>query len=237
MQQDEKQALVLFFKKPQFGIGKQRLAASIGKEKACEIAECLLSCAFEDMKAWQGTLVFAVASASDLEWLENSIITTFKTHTVKVISQPNGNMGERLNFIDRRLREEGLKYIYYIGSDAPVLTKDIYVEAKKSLRNHDSVLALSTDGGVTLMGSKCEWPNLKFLPWSTEILSAALTKQCEAVDLSVCHIDGRYDVDTINDLNRANYDLCNDNRVARKSLLEKIKVIQESSIQQKLKAG
>ena len=48
--------LVIFCKRPLPGQGKQRIAATLGKDVAYEIASALLQCALEDARAWLGTL-------------------------------------------------------------------------------------------------------------------------------------------------------------------------------------
>ena len=215
-------ALVLFFKRPRIGVGKQRVAASIGPEKAYRLAQGMLDCALEDMANWQGALVFAVASADDLSWVENTIAETFCDHATFVLAQGEGNMGQRLNTVDSKLREMGFQELYYIGSDAPILDRKTYAQARDTISTHDALLARSEDGGVTLMAAKKPWPPLSELPWSTPILGDTLLACCQRHGWSIGEIDGLYDVDTIEELNRIRNDLSGDGRRARQALLQQI---------------
>ena len=215
-------ALVLFFKRPRIGVGKQRVAATVGQEKAYQLAQALLDCALEDMADWRGVLVFAVASTEDVLWVEETIIPQFPNRTTFAMAQGEGNMGQRLNSVDARLRDMGLRELYYIGSDAPVLNQHIYTTARNMMSHHDATFARSEDGGVTLMASKKPWPPLAELPWSTAILGDTLVACCKRSDWNVAETDGLYDVDTIDELNRIRSDLAGDTRPARVALLEQI---------------
>ena len=214
--------LVLFFKRPQIGVGKQRLAATIGAEKAFQLANAMLECAFEDMANWSGALVFAVASDGDKYWAEEIISSKFNSRQCMVFSQGSGNMGERLNRIDQKIRDLGFQNLFYIGSDAPVLNSDIYSHARTVLTKHNALLARSDDGGVTIMASNRLWPPLSELPWSAATLGDALATHCQQEGWSVGEIDGLYDVDTIDELIRLSADLENDSRPARTDLRSKV---------------
>lgn len=254
--------LVLYFKRPKLGFGKQRLAATIGAEKALSIAECLLDCAIEDMVDWQGRRVFAVEAEGDLDWakdyiwkfissgnqsnglandLASDLVGGHSDHSFDgfdLIAQTPGNLGQRLNATDRLLRKEGAENIYFIGSDAPVLTPAFYKSLDAGLsddadvgggveevsteaaanRGADILLATSNDGGVTLMGGAKPWPDMQALPWSTERLRDSLEEVCRASGLAVRVIDGHYDIDTYDDLKQAVIDLRDDMRPMRQKL-------------------
>ncbi len=60
--------LVLVCKRPSLGHGKQRLAAQIGEPQALWVAEQLLGCALEDLRAWPGPTVIAPDMAEHLDW-------------------------------------------------------------------------------------------------------------------------------------------------------------------------
>ncbi len=216
--EDLESTLVLFFKRPKLGFGKQRLAAAIGPEKALEIAECLLRCAIEDMKDWNGQRVFAVESEQDLDWARTFIMHVMPNTEFHLIHQSEGNLGERLNYTDYQLRDAGACDIYFIGSDAPILDKKFYRKIKTQLDRHHIMLASSSDGGVTLMGGQAPWPNMADLPWSTSDLGRELERVCQDNGLSVNLVDGYYDVDTIDDLHKCIEDLQNDERPMRKKL-------------------
>jgi rSAM/selenodomain-associated transferase 1 len=210
-------ALVIFCRRPAPGIGKQRLAAEIGSAPAAAIAALLLDTALEDAARWPGPVVLAPAAAEDADWA-----TTLLERPAQVIAQAGGNLGERLQAIDRRVRAEHPAAVIFIGSDAPVLDEKDYSAARSALLQQDVVLAPALDGGVTLMGARCAWPALDGLPWSSDQLHAALRSHCLAQGLGVTDLPMTYDVDVAHDLRRLGTDLRNDQRPARRNLYRKL---------------
>ncbi len=214
--------LVVFYKFPLPGFGKQRLAASIGMDAACQIGRKLLDCAFEDMKDWPGRLVFAPANSESADASEDILVHTFVDREYEIIPQGHGNLGDRLNRVDQRLRARGHTHIHYIGSDAPILSRIIYEKAQDRLEHSDYVLADSRDGGVTLMSASNAWPDMSDLPWSTERLGEALADLCEVDGSTIKRFNGFYDIDELTDLKDIRRDLVHDNRPARIALMETI---------------
>ena len=220
--------LVIFCKKPKMNQGKQRLAYSIGAEKACQIAEQLLACAIEDAAAWQGSVVIACAHKSDLLWAQSllpdaTVIPQYSSSTLLNCHQTEpDNLGHRLNYVDCQLRLLGHKQLVFIGTDAPLLNSTHYQTVLSSLKEHDIVLSNASDGGVTIMANSVPWPSLTTLPWSTHNLSEQLAKLCQKNKQSVFYIASSYDIDFIDDLEKLSIDLVNDNRPARQALLSLI---------------
>ena len=209
-------ALVLVCKRPALGIGKQRLAVSVGQEAAELIAEQLLACAVEDVLGWPGPVVVAPADLRDYTWASG--LLPHKRPLARIQPQSDGNLGQRLSALDRALRNAGLKQLVYIGSDAPLLAEDDYVAAREGLLNHDCVLKPAADGGVVLMASSQPWPTLDRLPWSTAALGSALVSSCRSAGRSVMTLPQGFDVDEKKDVLRLMDALEADNRQARRSL-------------------
>ena len=209
--------LVIFCRRPVMGIGKQRLANQIGSALAAEIAELLLAATLEDAASWPGPVVLAPAETNDAAWA-----ATLLDRSLRVIPQAAGNLGERLQSVDRIVRTGRPGAVIDIGRDAPVLGESDYMAARTALVHHDVVLAPALDGGVTLMGARCPWPDLADLPWSSEQLYAALKERCTAHGLSVTSLASSYDVDTAADLPRLCADLRTDQRPARQELYRRL---------------
>ncbi|WP_051048954.1 TIGR04282 family arsenosugar biosynthesis glycosyltransferase [Nitrosospira lacus] len=209
-------ALVLVCKRPSSGLAKQRLAASLGREAAERIAEALLACALEDADDWDGPVVIAPAHPSDHAWADTLLPRS--RPKVRIQPQAAGNLGQRLNGLDRELRRMGLEQLVYIGSDAPALTPVDYAAVNNALSAHDSVLMPAEDGGVVLMASRHEWPMLGGLPWSTARLGTALADCCRAGGQSVATLKHGFDVDEHGDLVRLATALRMDQRPARRVL-------------------
>lgn len=209
-------ALVLVCKRPASGIAKQRLAASMGREAAMQIAEALLACALEDVDDWAGPVVIAPAHPSDYAWAD--ALLPRSRPNVYIKPQAAGNLGQRLNSLDRELRSTGLEQLVYIGSDAPALSAADYAAVNDVLPHYDSVLMPAEDGGVVLMASRHEWPMLGDLPWSTTRLGTALADCCRAAGQSVAVLKHSFDVDEHDDLVRLATALKTDQRLARRAL-------------------
>ncbi len=208
--------LVLVHKKPQLGIGKQRLAARFGAELTVRAAEALLACALEDAATWPGPIVLAPANKKDCEWARRQ--ASHFSSLSKVIPQIEGNLGQRLNALDKTLRGQGMERLTYIGSDAPGLTGQDYATARSHLDQNDAVLIPSVDGGVVLMASRLAWPDLAELPWSTDCLGTALTTLCRSALMTVSTLKNSYDIDQPEDFLQLAELLQTDRRPARKIL-------------------
>lgn len=204
--------LVLVCKRPAPGVGKQRLAKTLGINITCEVATLLLACAVEDLAAWPGPIVVAPAERRDVSW------ATTLLPGVRVHAQGRGNLGRRLNHLDGELRACGHQSLVFIGSDAPVLSSVDYEDVRRCLMNYDTVLIPARDGGVILMASRRPWPDLGGLPWSTEQLGQTLAQTCNRSRSLVVLPGGGFDIDEVDDLQRLANTLAGDRRPARRQL-------------------
>ncbi len=215
-----KPTLVLFCKRPKLNQGKQRLAEGSNAESALNIAHALLACAVEDANNWDGPIVIACSNSNDIEWASSLI-----EHAQVLTQLPEGkegNLGDRLNYVDDQLRTQGHQQIVIIGTDSPILNEQHFESALSSLKHNDIVLSHADDGGVIIMANKKPWPILTHLPWSTNELSHALSLLCQQHNLSVEYSLPGYDIDYITDLQKSLIDLQTDTRPARQALLNKI---------------
>ena len=215
--------LILVCKRPAPGSGKQRLAASLGIEMTQKVAEALLACALEDACNWPGPVVIAPASAADVDWARN--LSAPIPSPVMIIPQVTGNLGQRLNTLDQTLRAQGMKQLVFIGSDSPGLDTADYAATRAALQHADIVLIPALDGGVVLMASRCAWPDLSALPWSSDQLGATLIDACRSAKQSVKTLGQGADVDEIGDFVKLVDLLKHDQRPARRLLLELTKNI------------
>jgi len=208
-------ALVVFCRRPRLGEGKHRLARALGATDALAIAQALLECALEDALAWPGGLVIAPENPAEARWAQGLL-----ERAASVQPQPPGNLGERLNAVDRAVRAAGHERVLFIGSDAPSLTLSDLRAAQAALDGSDVVLVPAQDGGVTLMGSRRAWPDLAPLPWSEPTLAEMLEECCRSHGRSVTRLPESYDVDEVSDLTTARHALAADDRPARRRLHE-----------------
>lgn len=207
-------ALVLVCKRPKPGLGKQRLAASLGVEMTQRVAEALLDCALEDLRSWVGSIVIAPSSQEDVEWA----MSLMRQSNVCVQPQVSGNLGQRLNTLDFELRSKGMKQLIYIGSDSPGLIEADYAAVCDAMQYHDVVLMPAIDGGVVLMANNHPWPPLSDLPWSSDQLRDTLADCCRDKGQSVATLDESFDIDELEDLVKLIAVLADDSRPARRIL-------------------
>ena len=205
--------LVLLCKRPAPGHGKQRLAATLGADRACAVAQALLACALEDLAHWPGLRVIAPDRAEDGTWARQ------QAPEALCLAQCPGSLGQRLNDLDRRLRALGHQRLLFIGSDAPALGETLYRRACAALDGHDAALLAARDGGVVLLACRRPWPELAELPWSTPQLGAALAVACRAAGMNVGVCGASFDIDREADLDQARQALAADPRSARRRLL------------------
>lgn len=214
--------LVLLCKRPALGHSKQRLARQVGMPAAFAIAQHLLACALEDLAEWPGHRVLVPDHGQHLAWGLGLAAAN------ECLSQGAGNLGERINQLDRQLRQQGRQRLIYIGSDCPMLCLADYQRVSSLLQTHDTVLLLAQDGGVVLLASNLPWPDLRALPWSTEHLAEALYDCCRAAGQRVAWAGELFDIDHQQDLQPLYGRLSNDVRPARMALrraLEQLAVL------------
>ncbi|MBX9895830.1 MAG: DUF2064 domain-containing protein [Nitrosomonas sp.] len=222
--------LVLVCKRPAPGVGKQRLAAKLGQETAYRIAEALLACALEDAAEWPGPVVIAPAGAADADWARSLPIS--RSMAVAVLPQETGNLGQRLNALDQTLRMQGREHLFFIGSDAPGLLASDYAAARDALQHADVALIPAADGGVVLMANRKPWPDMSALPWSSNRLEEALTGLCRRAGCSVSAVGHGYDVDEWHDVVKLAALLRQDQRPARRALLQMVsRILSEKDVQ------
>ena len=214
-------ALALVFRRPREGHGKRRLAASIGERTAKEFCHLMLQCALEDIRTWRGPVVLAPEHDEDLAWARELLLSRpAGAGDAKFLAQGSGNLGKRLERLDRALRGMNFRRRIYIGSDAPALGQGHFRRVVGGLRTHDVVLANARDGGVTMMATGRVWPGLAALPWGALGLAAALSAACRKAGHSVLRFPGGFDVDRVANLPRLRRALAGDPRPARVILLQ-----------------
>ncbi len=186
--------LIIFCRRPALGVGKQRIAAELGQQAAYETGELLLATALEDACNWLGPIVLSPAIAADAPWAANLI------KNARVVPQPDGNLGQRIEAVHGHVRGAGDRKIIIIGTDAPALTQAVLSEAASSLTDYDTVIIPARDGGVTLMGTRLQWPPLGELPWETPQLGRELIYSCQNAGHRLHIMPVGSDVDTRADL-------------------------------------
>lgn len=169
--------LALFARAP--GIGKTRLAASIGSERASALSRAFLIDTVRTLDAIGRTVVWAAGEADAVA------LRDLLHRDVRV--QTPGDLGERMRAVMPAI---------VVGSDAPSLPARFVRRAIAALGDHDFVLGPSADGGYYLFGARVRPPPLDRVRWSTPFALA----DTRAVLGGAAILPPWFDVDTADDL-------------------------------------
>lgn len=186
--------LIIFYRNPELGKVKTRLAATVGDERALAIYFKLVS---HTREISAQVLCDKVVYYSDFVDTEDS----WSNKEFEKCLQEGHTLGERMKRAMGDSFGMGYKRICIIGTDCWELTSALLNEAFNFLRRRDAVIGPAYDGGYYLIGMNRFMPDL-FLnkKWSTDTvlndtLKDLIKLQCNYELLSPLH-----DVDYESDL-------------------------------------
>ena len=196
----EENLLLIFIKNPEPGKVKTRLAATVGPEKAYQIYLKLLSLTIDtamevdaDRQVWYSSYIDSEDSISE---------TDFKKR-----KQVGKNLGARMLHAFNSGFKEGYDNIVIIGSDCPDVNPVLLEQAFNELSEYDLVIGPSADGGYYLLGMNKLQPELfRDIDWSTERVLKQTLEKAKSISLSVASLPELNDIDTIEDLEKADWD-------------------------------
>lgn len=150
--------LVIFARRPQFGVGKRRLAADVGDVEALRFTRGTLDRLTRTLgrdPRWR--LWLAATPDRPLDWVR----------TGAAIAQGPGDLGERLTRVITSLPPGP---VVILGSDTPTVTRADVAAAFQALGPHRAVFGPARDGGYWLIGLRRglgERLPFKGVRWST----------------------------------------------------------------------
>lgn len=161
MKEKSSGALAVFFRIPEWGKGKTRLAASCGKDLAHEIHQRLIAHTFHILaNVSQEVYYFSAENSS-------GAAMRFPVPAEKWLQQEGGDLGDRMDHAFRYLRGQGYEKKVLIGSDCAEMHAGYIQEAFRQLEETSLVVGPSLDGGYCLLGMNGYWPELLTnKPWS-----------------------------------------------------------------------
>lgn len=185
--------VAVFAKSPVPGRVKTRLAATVGPERAAQLAAALLA------DAWE--------AASACPWARVVLATTHPAEDhglgpVEAWDQGEGDLGARVERVLRRgVEAEGAAFA--VGADTALLSAARLDVCWDALHEQEAVLAPALDGGFWLLGlRRCPEGLLAALPWSAPNTHDAVRARLLSVLGACAEGPTGFDVDTQADLDR-----------------------------------
>ncbi|HET9487219.1 MAG TPA: TIGR04282 family arsenosugar biosynthesis glycosyltransferase [Chryseosolibacter sp.] len=194
MDEEAKSLLIIFYRNPEIGKVKTRLAATVGDRKALEIFQRLslhIKTITENLK--MDKIVF-YSEAIDL-------MDKWPNATYLKALQQGEDLGERMKNAFEAGFETGYSSICIIGTDCYELTSEVILRAFEALKSSDAVIGPAKDGGYYLLGTNKPQPELfQNKEWSTETVFKETIRDFESLQLTYAQLQTLNDVDTEDDL-------------------------------------
>ena len=196
------EALCLFFKIPEFGKVKTRLAREIGNKETLKIYQYLLKNSVktaEELASIRPVKLFGFYKGNYLHDLKKFF--NFKKNW-RFLPQEGKTLAERLRRAGELLLNLNFKKIIFIGADCPLLSVDYFLEAYQALENYSVVIGPSQDGGYVLLGFNYNFKKRLFLlfdnlPFETSKLFEKTIKRLSSHDFYL--LPDLFDIDTFED--------------------------------------
>jgi glycosyltransferase A (GT-A) superfamily protein (DUF2064 family) len=158
-----KNVVVCFVKTPGYSSLKTRLASTVGSDKAEEFYRLSIACIEETLASLEDENIFPVWAVAEKDAMADPLWSSFPK-----IWQGEGELGDRLSKLESDLN--GVNQMFFIGGDAPQITKSDFLDCQKSLLQNDFVLGPCEDGGYWIYGGTKKlgreiWTNV---PYSAE---------------------------------------------------------------------
>ncbi|MFN3567634.1 MAG: TIGR04282 family arsenosugar biosynthesis glycosyltransferase [Caldimicrobium sp.] len=194
-------ALVLFFKVPEKGQVKTRLAKTLGNSLTLKIYKHLLKKTIRIMENLEGIDLFGFYCGK-LNWEVLSYFNHKKAW--KIIPQIGIDFSEKLKGVVEQLFALGYEKIVLIGADCPYITTTYISSAFENLKKYPVVIGPSKDGGYVLLEISKNFYNYSILfdglPFETpDLLKETLLKLREGLFYLLPFHE---DIDTFGDLVR-----------------------------------
>jgi uncharacterized protein len=156
-----KHLLIIFYRNPELGKVKNRLAVTIGEERALAIYLLMAAHARNMALSIPVDRVVYYTEFIDREdsWLN---------HEFQKRLQHGDDLGEKMKLAFEESFKLGYESVCIIGTDCFELTKDILQKAFDGLRQNDAIIGPAADGGYYLLGMNRFIPELfNHKKWST----------------------------------------------------------------------
>ncbi len=189
-----KELLIIFYRNPELGKVKTRLAATMGDAKALAIYLAL---------ATHTRMITESLSMDKIVFYSHHVDTedNWSNSTYLKQVQHGNDLGERMHNAFKFGFQSDYESICIIGTDCFELTSKILAEAFEKLIIHNAVIGPAIDGGYYLLGMKRLYAEIfKNKNWSTETVTQQTEADFKKINLSYYTLQILRDVDTEADL-------------------------------------
>lgn len=192
-------SILLYLKAPRRAYVKTRLAHTIGHERALATYRALVERQCRQLPENERIEIHFTPNDADFEmrqWLG---------HDYHYYPQAEGELGPRLAHSVEAAFDRGAGTVLCIGGDCPQLCQTHFEQASATLNEgYDVVFGPSEDGGYYLIGLKSPQPKLfEDIPWSTRSTLDSSLQRAAELGLRVKLLETLYDIDEVNELERA----------------------------------
>lgn len=186
--------LIIFYRNPEIGKVKTRLAATVGDKKA--LATYLKLSAYTRDVALQTNCDRVIYYSNHVNTEDNWSNNSFSKQV-----QVGNDLGSRMCHAFEKAFQDGYAHVCIIGTDCLELTSETLSAAFDKLKTHDAVIGPARDGGYYLLGMNQLYPNL-FLnkEWSTATVAARTIADFENLKLTYYQLQTLSDIDREEDL-------------------------------------
>jgi uncharacterized protein len=190
--------LIIFYRNPQLGKVKTRLAATLGEEKALAIYLQLVAHT-RSITAALPVEIDKVVFYSDFVDTEDSWSNNhFKKHL-----QTGNDLGERMrNAFDWGFKQ-GYTAITIVGTDCFELTTQILATSFQQLKENDAIIGPASDGGYYLLGMNTLHDLFENKTWSSNSVFTNTVADFENLKLKFFTLPVLSDIDVEADLRNA----------------------------------
>jgi rSAM/selenodomain-associated transferase 1 len=193
----KKNLLIIFYRNPEPGKVKTRLAATLGDANALAVYLKLVTHTRGITENLNADKVVCYADFVDRE-------DNWANEIYDKELQRGSDLGARLHAAMASGFEKRYKSICVIGTDCLELTTDVIEEAFEKLTSHDAVIGPAEDGGYYLLGTN------QFIPilfsnkvWSSSTVASDTIRDLRKLNLSYALLPTLKDVDEEKDLPEA----------------------------------
>jgi len=192
-----KDALIIYTRSPAPGMVKTRLIPRLGKYGAARLQR--------DMARHVIDIGLGLMRDIDVEIHQDAgdqaAIMCICKGDIPVINQTEGDLGQRmLNSFYRSFKHE-YKHVVLIGSDCPLITPQILLQAFDLLDTYDCVLGPAEDGGYYLIGLKKPDKDLfTGIPWGGSRVFEETMARVRSNGLAVSTLETLPDIDRPEDI-------------------------------------